>query len=108
MALPGEKNISAFADPEVSAEFKQQCEDRRYFKNAALEGAIRSWLTLDRVTQGELIEGKVKPEFSADPKENEIFQDLDDLARKFASVNEKIRRSEAAKQRKSRKRKVAQ
>ena len=59
MALPGEKNISAFVNPEVSTEFKQQCEERKYFKNAALEGAIRHWLTLDRATQGCVCEESI-------------------------------------------------
>jgi len=87
MAQPGEKNISAFVDPEVSKDFKQQCEGRKYFKNAALEGAIRGWLTLDRVTQGELMEGKTKPESEDDNLDEQIRQ----LARDLSAISEKLK-----------------
>ena len=106
MALPGEKNISAFITPEVSEQFKQQCESRGFTKYRAVEGALRLWVTLDPIKQLELIEGRTTPVFSKNPDENEIYVELDDLARKFAAVNEKIRRNEAGKPKISRKRKA--
>ena len=99
MAQPGEKNISAFISPGVAGEFKSQCEERKYFKGTALEGALRAWLLLDRNTQRDYIEGKVKPESSV-ASENEIYADLAKLAEDFRAVDEKIRRSESAKQKK--------
>jgi len=101
MALPGEKNISAFVDPKVSEKFKQQCEGQKYFKNTTLEGAIRYWLTLDRTTQGLLMEGMnpSKPE-NAVPADAEIYADLDSLARSVAAVTEKISRNQAARNQK--------
>ena len=55
MAEPGEKNISAFIDPEVSEAFKDRCEKSSTFKRKAVEGAIRLWLSLPNEVHALLI-----------------------------------------------------
>ena len=96
MVKPGEKNISVFIDPEVSDMFKQYCDASGTKQYAAIEGAIRLWLSQTPQQQSDWIQNKAKPVFSADPDKNEIYADLDLLARTFQAVNAKIRRSESA------------
>jgi len=98
------KNINAAIDSEVAEKFYSQIDERGQKIFRAVEGALRLWLTLSSEDQTRWIEGKATPVFSTDPSENEIYAELDQLARNFASVNAKIRRSEAArkKSRKSR------
>ena len=104
MRKPEQKNVNVNMNSEIADEFAAQVEDRGQKKFRAIEGALRLWLTLTSQDQTRWIEGKAKPVFSTDPSENEIYDELDQLARNFASVNAKIRRSEAArkKSRKSR------
>jgi hypothetical protein len=87
MAMPGEKNISAFINSEVSEKFKKQCEARGFTKYRAVEGALRLWLTLTPTEQVGLIEGKVKP-VSDDDLDKQIRQ----FARDFSILAEKLER----------------
>lgn len=86
MAMPGEKNISAFVAPDIAEQFKRQCEERKYFKGVALEGALRAWLLIDRNTQRDWIEGKPKPESNPEDLDDQIRQ----LARDFVVLSEKL------------------
>lgn len=56
MAGPGEKNISAFIDPEISEKFKAQCEAKGKVKYKCLESALRLWVNLPSEMQNSLIE----------------------------------------------------
>jgi len=56
MTRPGEKNISAFINPQVSEKFSEQTESRAQFKRRAIEGAIKLWLSLPNEVQSRLIE----------------------------------------------------
>jgi hypothetical protein len=56
MTRPGEKNISAMINPDISDQFKVHCDSvgRRQYK--AVEGAIRLWLNLPNEIQSLLID----------------------------------------------------
>ena len=104
MRRSDQKSFGVDVDSKLLDEFTEQYIARGFKKYRTLEGALRLWLTLSSEEQTRWIEGKATPVFSTDPSENEIYAELDQLARNFASVNAKIRRSEAArkKSRKSR------
>jgi hypothetical protein len=89
MAQPGEKNISAFINQQVSEDFKNQCEKRGFIKYKAIEGALRLWLTLSQQEQVELIEGISKHKDKMD-SDDDIMDDLDRLAREVAAIKSRI------------------
>ena len=102
-----QKSFGVDVDSKLCDEFTEQYIARGFKKYRTLEGALRLWLTLSSHEQTQWVEGKVKPAFSADPSENEIYIELDEIARRFASVNEKIRQTEKANPKFPLKRKVA-
>ena len=46
MSRPGEKNISAYINPEIADVFDRQCSAGNNKKRSALESAIRLWINL--------------------------------------------------------------
>ena len=46
MALPGQKNLSAFIDQQLSEEFNSHCEAKGIVKRRAIESAVRLWLSV--------------------------------------------------------------
>ena len=101
-----QKNVNVNMNSEIADEFAAQVEDRGQKKFRAIEGALRLWLTLTSQDQTRWIEGKAKPVFSTDPDENEIYVELDDLARRFAAVKQKIRQIGMAEKKRPRKHKA--
>lgn len=46
MAQPGEKNVTAYINPQVAEAFSMICDERGYTKYRAIEGAIRAFISL--------------------------------------------------------------
>ena len=94
MASPGEKNVSAYVEPEVAEAFSKQVESRGQLKRRAVEGALRMWLTLSPQEQVGWIQGKTTQ------TTGDLDDDIRDLAVRFARLTEKLESRDSTKSQK--------